>query len=148
MPRTSSTAVGSCRHQAVGWWWGGGCESPRPPLSPAKALSSQPQYGAHPDLPSHVVKPGLPVSSNLLLQIISSLLVLLLLLLPHPSFCNNETIWKKGGLVCQPAMLPGVTCGLSPLHTSPYIYLPEKAFLQMSLFSFHVCPSSLARHLG
>lgn len=35
------------------------------------------------------------VSSNLFRQPISSLLVLLVFLLSHSSFCNNEMIWKK-----------------------------------------------------
>lgn len=35
------------------------------------------------------------VSSNLFLQLISSPLVLLVFLLSHSSFCNNEMIWRK-----------------------------------------------------
>lgn len=142
MPRTFSIAVDSCRHQAARWWWGGGRESLALPLSPAEALWSQPQYGAYPDLPPHVTEPGLLVSSNLLLQIISSLLLLLLFLVPHSSFCNNEMIWKKGGLVCQPAMLTGMKCRLSPLHTSPYTFTRES--FPSDVFVFFSCLSIIS----
>lgn len=77
--------------------------------------------------------------SNLLLQIISSLLVLLLFLVRHSSFCNNEMIWKKGGLVCQPAMLTGMKCHLSPLHTSLYTFTRES--FPSDVFVFFSCLS-------
>lgn len=55
-------------------------------------------------------------------------------------------MWEKVGLVCQPAVLNGMKCGLFHFHTSQYIFT-GRAFFQMSLVSFSVCPSSLIQHL-
>ena len=140
MPHTFRTAVDSCRHQAVRQWWGGGQESLALPPSPPEALLPQPQYGAYPDLPPHVAESGPFVSSNLLLQIISSLLVLLPFLLLHPSFCNNEMIWKKGGLVCsQQCLLGWNVVYLLSILVHIYIYQGELSFscLRFLFMSVH-----------